>query len=69
MVSYQPRSILHHGRPPLLPPPRPQPFRRREQAQLAACARLGVQRARRGSARFALGLGLRRASPRRRGVS
>ena len=42
-----PRSLLHHGRPPLLPPPHPRPFRRREQAQLAACAQLGAQRARR----------------------
>ena len=33
--------------PPLLPPPRTRPFRCREQAQLAACARLGAQRARR----------------------
>jgi hypothetical protein len=44
---YLPRATLHHGRPPLLPPPRPRPFRHREQARLAACACFVVQRAQR----------------------
>ena len=49
MFLYQPRATLRHGRPPLLPPPRPRPFRRRERRHgwLSACARLVVQRAQR----------------------
>ena len=66
MSFYLSRATLHHGRPFLLPPPRPRPFRCLEQARLAACASPAEQRAQRvfvrlsvsSSVRLVVGLGV-----------